>query len=95
MKREISMTLRYFAKIREITGKREETVVLHEGNSVMDALSKLSEIYGEKFSQYIFDKKKPKEDLTFLVNGQAINNFNKKMLKEGDVLAILPPISGG
>ncbi|MCP8305114.1 MAG: MoaD family protein [archaeon] len=91
---EISIKLRYFANIREITGKREEPVVLHKGDSVMDALSKLNGIYGEKFSQIVFDKK-PKDNWIFLVNGETVIDLNKRKLKDGDVLAILPPISGG
>jgi len=92
---KITITLRYFAQIRETTGKKEEQIVLDKGNSVSDALGKLYEIYGEKFFQSVFNGNKPKEDLTFLVNGQAVIDLNKRNLKEGDVLAILPPISGG
>ncbi len=91
----ITITLRYFAQIRETTGKKEEQIVLDKGNSVSDALDKLYDIYGGKFYQFVFNGNKPKEELTFLVNGQAVNNLNKRNLKEGDVLAILPPISGG
>ncbi len=94
---DISITLKYFATIRDITGKKEELLSLKKGYSIMDALTKLSEIYGEKISQFIFDEKgEIRENLTFLINGQAIKNENlNRKLKDGDVFVILPPISGG
>ncbi|MGQ9469042.1 MAG: MoaD/ThiS family protein [Nitrososphaerales archaeon] len=98
MNEDISITLKYFAMIRDITGKKEESLSLKKGYSVMDVLIKLSEIYGEKISQFIFDEKRePRENLTFLINGQAIKieDLSERKLKDGDVLVILPPISGG
>jgi len=97
MDEDISITLKYFATIRDITGKKEESLSLKKGYSVMDLLIKLSEIYGEKLSQFIFDEKREiKENLTFLINGKAIKNENlNRKLKDGDVFVILPPISGG
>lgn len=98
MNEEVSITLKYFAMIREITGKKEEPLSLKKGYSAMDLLIKLAEIYGEKLSQFIFDEKRePRENLTFLINGQAIKseNLNERKLKDGDIFVILPPISGG
>ena len=94
---DISITLKYFATIRDIIGKKEESLSLKKGHSVMDLLIKLAEIYGEKISQFIFDEKgEIRENLTFLINGQAIKNENlNRKLKDGDVFVILPPISGG
>ncbi len=95
---ELSITLKYFATIREITGKKEELLSLEKGHSVMDLLTKLAEIYGEKMSQFIFDgKREPRENLTFLINGQAIRSesLDERKLKDGDIFVILPPISGG
>ncbi|MCP8309348.1 MAG: MoaD family protein [archaeon] len=97
MVEEISITLKYFATIRDITGKKEESLSLKKGYSIMDLLMKLAEVYGEKISQFIFgEKKEIKENLTFLINGKAIKNENlSRKLKDGDVFVILPPISGG
>jgi len=98
MNGEVSITLKYFATIREITGKKEESLSLKKGYNAMNLLNKLAEIYGERLSQFIFDEKRePKENLTFLINGQAIKseNLNERKLKDGDTFVILPPISGG
>jgi molybdopterin synthase sulfur carrier subunit len=98
MSEGISINLKYFAMIRDITGKKEESLPLKEGSSAMDVLTKLAEIYKEKLSQFIFDENgKPRENLTFLINGQAIKseNLKEKKLRNGDIFVILPPISGG
>ncbi len=98
MDEDISINLKYFANIRDITGKKEESLLLKKGHSVMDALIKLAEIYGDKLSQFILNEKgEPRENLTFLINGKAIKSekLNEKKLKDGDVFVILPPISGG
>ena len=98
MNGEVSITLKYFATIREITGKKEESLSLKKGYNAMNLLNKLAEIYGERLSQFIFnEKREPKENLTFLINGQAIKseNLNERKLKDGDTFVILPPISGG
>jgi molybdopterin synthase sulfur carrier subunit len=98
MNGEVSITLKYFATIREITGKKEESLSLKKGYDAMNLLNKLAEIYGERLFQLIFDEKRePRENLTFLINGQAIKSekLNEKKLKDGDIFVILPPISGG
>ncbi|MGQ9719010.1 MAG: MoaD family protein [Nitrososphaerales archaeon] len=97
MKEKIEITLRYFASIRDITGKEEEALLLQKDSSVMDALKKISEIYGEKFAQFVFDEGKPRDNLIFLVNGQTVNNkiLDERKLEQMDVLVVLPPISGG
>ncbi|MCP8316355.1 MAG: MoaD family protein [archaeon] len=97
MSEDISINLKYFAMIRDITGKKEESLSLKKGYGIMDLLIKLTEIYGEKIFQFIFDEKREiRENLTFLINGQVIKseNLNRK-LKDGDILVILPPKIGG
>ena len=91
----MSITVRYFARIRDITEKREEIISINEHESVLDFLNRLSGKYGEEFRKAVFFDKKPSDELTFLVNGKAIIDFNQTILKNDDVLSILPPISGG
>ena len=98
MNEEISITLKYFATIRDITGKKEESLPLEKGHSAKDLLIRLVETYGEKLSQSLFnEKREPRENLTFLINGQAIKgeDLDERKLKDGDIFVILPPISGG
>ena len=62
-------------------------------------LKTLSQKYGKPFIEYVYDGKtgQPKNFLQFLVNGNSTSTLNglETELKDGDVLAILPPVGGG
>ena len=55
--------------------------------------------YGKPFIEYVYDAKtsQPKGFLQFLVNGNSTSTLNglETELKDGEVLAILPPVGGG
>ncbi len=93
------INIRYFASLREITGKREEELELKGGVSVEELLQHLSNKYGDRFREYVFKNKldKPRENLQFLVNGKSITTMNGIKTKiHGDCqFAIIPPVGGG
>jgi MoaD family protein len=97
----VEFKVRFFTNLREIVGKREETLVFGDGECVtVDlVLETLSKKYGTPFIEYVYDAKtgQPKNFLQFLVNGTSTSTLNglKTELKAHDVLAILPPVGGG
>jgi MoaD family protein len=95
----MKVTVKFFALVRELTGKREEVVDLDDQATVRTLLSKLVEEYGVKFRDYIFDpvSKEPRGHLQFLMDGRnvALMQGLETILKEGASLAILPPVGGG
>jgi molybdopterin synthase catalytic subunit len=81
------MTLRilYFATMRDLAGVREETVSLPDGLRVKD----LKSLLGGKHPELI----KAFNSAIFAVNREfAVDDHP---LKEGDEVAIFPPVSGG
>ncbi len=94
----MKVKIRYFAFLRELTGKREELIELEEDTSVGKLLETLSAKYGEKFRDYLYGVGEFEGlTLNFLLNGRNISldeGFNTK-LQDGDVLSILPPVAGG
>ncbi|MEM1663329.1 MAG: MoaD family protein [Pyrobaculum sp.] len=79
------IVVKYFSAMRDITGRQYEEVSFSES-------IKLSE-----FLQWFFDKY-PKarvfrEELLVLVNGRAVSE--DYVVKDGDEIAIMPPVSGG
>lgn len=95
------VSVRFFTSLREIVGKREETLEFSAGERVTVGvvLRRLVECYGKGFSDYVYDWKtgEVKGFLQFLVNGRSASTLNglETELKDGDVLAIIPPVGGG
>ncbi len=96
----VQISVRFFTALREITGKREETLDFRESTAVTpnDVLKNLAKHYGKGFIEYVFDANgEVREFLQILVNGRsssALDGLNTKLANK-DVLAIIPPVGGG
>jgi len=94
----MKVEVKFFTTLREITGKNIETIQLQNSITIDELINLLAEKYGKKFREYIYNKEGKVQDfLSFLVNGKNINvlqGFDTK-LKQGDIVAILPPVGGG
>ena len=95
------VSVRFFTTLREITGKKEETLEFPKGETVTvdRVLKQLTQRYGRKFVEYVYDAKtgEVKGFLQFLVNGRSASSLEglSTRLADGDVLAIIPPVGGG
>jgi len=90
--------VKFFTTLREITGKKEEEVESSGTITVKELLTQLSKKYGTEFTDYIYDEKgNVRTHIQILINGRGINVFQglKTKLKEGDTVAIFPPVGGG
>jgi molybdopterin synthase sulfur carrier subunit len=94
----MKVEVKFFTSLREITGKKVDRIQLQDAITVNELVKMLSEKYGKKFREYIYDKDGlTQKFLSFLVNGKNINKmqgFDTK-LEDQDVIAILPPVGGG
>jgi molybdopterin synthase sulfur carrier subunit len=97
----LQVSVRFFTSLREIVDKKEEILEFPEGEKVtVDMVLKtLRQRYGKRFAEYIYDREtgEVKGFLQFLVNGKSASTLNglQTELKDGDILAILPPVGGG
>lgn len=95
---QMKIEVKFFTSLREITGKKIDEIESQNSITVDELLTFLSDKYGKKFMEYIYDESgQIREFLSFLVSGKNINKlqgFDTK-LQNGDVLAILPPVGGG
>jgi MoaD family protein len=95
------VSVRFFTMLKEITGKKEETLTFQTRKpiTVKQILSKLSKEYGKDFNEYVYnaDTGDVRGFLQFLINGRSVSleKNTKAELHDGDVLAIIPPVSGG
>jgi len=95
----MKVKVKFFALVRELTGKREEIVDLDDQATVQTLLDKLVDEYGAKFHEYLFEpaSNRPRGYLQFLIDGRNITLMQglDTTLKEGSSFAILPPVGGG
>lgn len=90
--------MRFFAALREIAGKKEQALEFPKGIDVTieKVLKRLTELYGRDFAEYVYDVQtgEVRSYLQLLVNEKSAMTLKAK-LKDGDVLAIIPPVGGG
>ncbi len=94
----MKVEVKFFTSLREITGKKVEEVQLQGITTVEKLLTKLSAKYDREFREYLYNEKGQVHSyLSILVNGKSTNVLQglDTVLKEGDTVAILPPVGGG
>jgi sulfur-carrier protein len=97
----MQVKVRFFTSLREIVGTKEIALSYPEGEKVIvvAVLETLKEKYGKPFQDYVYNSvtAEPKGFLQFLVNGNSISTLSgmQTEIRDGDVLAILPPVGGG
>ncbi len=88
----IKIRVLLFASAREAAGDTSEIIVeLSEQEATTKELrQKLSELY-PRLAAMVQDE----ENLTLALNEEYVTSFQVVRLKEGDTIALIPPISGG
>ncbi len=79
----MTVTVKFFASVREIVGARSQSIELPEGSTV----AALWQTYVDKFPR-----------LASMALAHAVNHEYsgmQRVLKEGDEVAFIPPVSGG
>jgi molybdopterin converting factor subunit 1 len=81
----VRISILYFASVKDATGIRMESIDLSNDTSIREMLSKISIIYPKL--KHILN------NIQISVNYRIVDL--NTVLKEGDEVALLPPISGG
>jgi MoaD family protein len=90
--------IRFFGMLKEMIGKREESLQIEDSASISDLIKLLSTKHGKRFAGFVFDQKGSlREGFAFAVNGDSLSESKLESTKCRDVkeFVILPPISGG
>ena len=83
------MKILYFAKIKEIIGKNEDSIKIDEQTTVEDIVEKLK-LIDESYKLAFKDLK----NIKCSVNCNYIDSFQTKVTNN-DELAFFPPVTGG
>ena len=92
--------VRYFTTLRELAQRAEEVVELRDGALLRDLIEKIALTYGNEARKYLYvDEVQGTVDpsVRFLINGRDAKSLKglDTRLKDGDIVAIIPPIGGG
>ena len=89
--------VRYFTTLRELAGSPEEELEMECRSTLADLIRKIAMKYGKEAHNYLYHKERIDPSINFLINGISAHTLNKfkTRLKDGDVVAIIPPIGGG
>jgi len=90
------MKIRLFATLRERVGQRELNISRDDANSIQDLLTLLVKRFPEA-KELLFRNGELSSFYHILVNGKNVRQLDGKItiLKDDDIIAILPPIGGG
>ncbi len=95
----VKMVVRLFTTLRELAGRGDESLEFNVTRvTVQEVLEALVKRHGKAFKEYLYDdKSRVREYLQLLVNGKSVSLLGdlETRLREGDVVAIVPPVGGG
>ncbi|AKG38086.1 MAG: MoaD/ThiS family protein [Infirmifilum sp.] len=82
-----------FASLRDKYGVKE--IEVDTDGSLRNAVENASKQLGREFIDEFFENSSYRSDRLILVNGRHIQFLGEVQLKDGDIIAIFPPIAGG
>lgn len=88
------VTVKLFATVRE-AARTPECVV--EADTVTDLVESLKKRFGKEFAKTVAEAERDPDRLVILVNGEnaGIARRGCITLRDGDEVALFPPVSGG
>jgi MoaD family protein len=96
----MAIIVKGYLTFRKIVGERSFPLSEGESMTVDDLLARLSNEIGEQFNELVFDPQTGalSQHVSVLVNGRHCSHLPDKLdtqLKDGDEVAIFPPLAGG
>jgi len=88
----MKVTVRYFARYRSLVGKGEEELEIPNGITVGELIEVLKERH-PALRDEVFAEDDDLADVNVSRNGRYVS-FDE-VLRDGDIVALFPPVSGG
>ncbi|MBS7639771.1 MAG: MoaD family protein [Candidatus Bathyarchaeia archaeon] len=92
----VSVKVLLFATFRKKYGSKE--LIIECDGTIKGLINSVSNVLGREFYDDVYDEKRGmvRDDLIFAINGRNIKDLKGNIgLKDGDVVAIFPPLAGG
>ena len=94
----LRLKVRYFTTLRELAGTAEDEIDIKDDASLAELIEEVASEYGQAARDYLYhDSVQIDPSIYFLVNGRDAKTLSGRetKLKDGDTVAIIPPIGGG
>jgi molybdopterin synthase sulfur carrier subunit len=95
----MAINVKFFATFRDLLGLKELELETKPGENLklIDLLERLFQKFGEKFRSKIFENGDIRPQVNIMINGRNIKFLNRinSLVKDGDIVAIFPPVAGG
>jgi len=96
----MSITVKSFLTLRQVTNNQSEIVLDGDPMTIRELLDRLEEMFGRELSEMMFEPETREVHHFFkiIINGRHYTTLPDKVetvLKDGDVVAIFPPVAGG
>ena len=89
-----TIKVKFFARVREIAKTTTTEINVNDKVKLLDLMNLLADKYGSEFRDYVFKTDHIASHIVIMINGQPVRN-HEVYLEDNDILAILPPVSGG
>lgn len=95
----ITIRVRTILTLKRILGKGEVELAVPEGTTLRELLTMIVDRYGDEMASRVFEPKSKTvlPYIRLMVNGRDIAFLDRMetILRDGDDVLILPPVSGG
>lgn len=92
----MKITVKYSAQARIATGRGSEEIDLDEPTTVHDLVIRLARQHGTAFRRLALDANGcPHPSLLVAIGDDQVRPSDHRKLASGEVVSIIPPISGG
>lgn len=95
----MNVNIRTTMGLKKTIGRPRIRMAVAEGETVAGLLDLLTAKWGDEMTAQLFESggRVPRSSVLLMVNGRNIRFLNQldTVLKDGDELAILPPVGGG
>ena len=91
------INVKFFATFRDVLGLKELEIEPEENLKLIDLLEQLFQKFGEKFRNRILEGGNIRPQINIMINGRNIKFLDgiNAPLKDGDTIALFPPVYGG
>lgn len=93
----MKLRVQYMAQLRAAVGCTEEDVELPEGSSVAELLHQLANTHAAARSHLVAETGHARPSLLIVVNDSTVSARDtvSTVLREQDIVTLLPPVAGG